>query len=133
YPMVRLLALVACGTRALLAAAFGATTRGETGYARELLPALHEDMLLLGDRNFAAADLIADIAETGADLLIRVKAGRRLPVCRRCGDGSWISRLGRVEVRVIRCAITIATTEGRRSEVYQLITTLRDTDCPAAE
>jgi len=133
YPMVRLLALVACGTRALLAAAFGATTRGETGYARELLPALHEDMLLLGDRNFAAADLIADIAETGADLLIRVKAGRRLPVCRRCGDGSWISRIGPVEVRVVCAAITIATTQGRRGEVYQLDTTVLDPGCSAAE
>lgn len=133
YPMVRLLALVACGTRAVLAAVFGATTRGETGYARDLLPALHEDMIVLGDRNFAAADLIAAITERGADLLIRVKAGRKLPVCRRCGDGSWISRIGQVEVRVIAAAITIATTEGRRSEVYQLITTVLDSDCSASE
>jgi transposase IS4-like protein/DDE family transposase len=133
YPMVRLLALVACGTRAVLAAAFGATTRGETGYARDLLPALHEDMIVLADRNFAAADLIAAIAERGADLLIRVKAGRKLPVCRRCGDGSWISRIGEIEVRVVCAAITIATTEGRRSEVYQLVTTVLDPGCSAAE
>lgn len=133
YPMVRLLALMACGTRAVLAAAFGATTRGETGYARDLLPALHADMIVLGDRNFAAADLIAAIADTGADLLIRVKAGRKLPVCRRCGDGSWISWIGEVEVRVVRAEITVATTEGRRSEVYQLVTTVLDADCSAAE
>src|SRR4051794_12571 len=133
YPLVRLLALVACGTRALLSTSFGPITRGEPGYARDLLAGLRPGMVLLADRNFAAADLIGEIADTGADLLIRVKAGRRLPVCRCCGDGSWISRIGRVEVRVIRCAITITTTEGRRSEVYQLITTLRDADCPAAE
>jgi len=133
YPYIRLLALVACGTRALLAATFGATTRGETGYAVDLLGALHRKMLVLGDRNFAAAELIAAIAERGADLLIRVKAGRRLPVCRRCGDGSWISRIGPVEVRVVAAAVTIATTEGRRREVYQLVTTVTDSDIPATE
>jgi hypothetical protein len=133
YPYIRLLALVASGTRGVLAATFGATTRGETGYTRDLISALHRKMIVLGDRNFAAADLIEEIAATGADLLIRVKAGRRLPVCRRCGDGSWISRIGEVEVRVIRCQITVATTEGRRSEVYQLITTVTDPDIPATE
>src|SRR3954452_10052902 len=70
---------------------------------------------------------------TGADVLVRVKAGVRLPVCGRCGDGSWISRIGPVEVRVIRCAITLATTAGRRSEIYQLVTTVTDPDCSAAE
>ena len=133
FPLVRVLALVACGTRTVLSAVFGPITRGELHYARQLLTALRPDMLLLADRNFAAADLLGALAETGADLLIRVKAGRRLPVCARCGDGSWISRLGRLEVRVIRCAITIATTAGRRSEVYQLITTVGAEEAPAGE
>jgi hypothetical protein len=133
YPMIRLLALVACGTRAVLAAAFGPTTVGETGYARDLLAAVNPGMVVLGDRNFAAADLIAAIAERGADLLIRVKTGRKLPVCARRGDGSWLSRIGPVEVRVICCQITIATTAGRRSEAYQLVTTVLDADCPAAD
>ena len=133
YPMVRLLALVACGTRAIIDVTFGSTSVGETTYTRHLLSALHERMILLADRNFAAADLIAEIAGTGADLLIRAKNGRRLPVCRRFSDGSWISRIGSVEVRVIRAEITIATPEGRRSETYQLITTVLDTDCPATD
>jgi hypothetical protein len=133
YPMIRLLALVACGTRAVLAATFGPTTVGETGYARDLLATMGPGMVVLGDRNFAAADLMEDIAERGADLLIRVKNGRRLPVCARCGDGSWLSRIGRVEVRVICCQITVATTAGRRSETYQLVTTVLDADCPATE
>src|SRR3954465_12280544 len=94
YPLVRLLALVACGTRALLSTSFGPITRGEPGYARDLLAGLRPGMVLLADRNFAAADLIGEIADPGADLLIRVKAGRRLPVC-RCGvHGSWIWRIG---------------------------------------
>ncbi|HEY0126617.1 MAG TPA: IS4 family transposase [Blastococcus sp.] len=133
YPMVRLLALVACGTRTLLATAFGTTGRGEIGYATDLVPAMRAPMIVLADRNFAAADLIGQIADRGADLLIRVKSGRRLPVCRRCADGSWLSRIGSVEVRVIRAQITITTTEGARSEAYQLVTTVLDADCPATE
>ena len=133
YPMVRLLALVACGTRTIIDAVFGSIGRGETGYAADLVPAMRAPMIVLADRNFAAADLIDKIAARGADLLIRVKAGRRLPVCRRCADGSWLSRIGQVEVRVIRAQITVTTGDGRRSEVYQLVTTVLDADCPATE
>ncbi|MFG2682880.1 transposase domain-containing protein [Streptomyces sp. NPDC048392] len=38
YPQVRLLALVACGTRTLIDVVFGPTTAGETTYAPRLLP-----------------------------------------------------------------------------------------------
>jgi hypothetical protein len=133
YPMVRLLALVACGTRTIIDVTFGSTAVGETTYTRHLLGTLHERMILLADRNFAAADLIGEIAGTGADLLIRVKTGRKLPVCRRLPDGSWISQIGQVQVRVIHCAITIATSAGRRTEAYQLVTTVTDPDTTAAE
>jgi Insertion element 4 transposase N-terminal/Transposase DDE domain len=133
YPMVRLLALVTCGTRTIIDAVFGATGRGETGYATDLVPAMRAPMIVLADRNFAAADLINQIAARGADLLIRVKSGRRLPVHARCADGSWLSRIGSVEVRVIRAQITLTTPDGRRSEAYQLVTTVTDADCPAIE
>lgn len=96
-----------------------------------LLDALGPDMLLLADRNFGDRPTITAVAGTGADLLIRVKAGRHLPVCARCGDGSWITRIGVLEIRVIRCALTITTTAGQRREIYQLVTTVRD--APATE
>lgn len=133
YPMIRLLALVACGTRTVMDATFGSTCIGETSYAPALLGALHRGMIVLGDRNFAAQALITAIAGTGADLLIRTKSGRRLPVCRRLPDGSYVSRIGAVEVRVIRAEITITTSAGQRSEVYQLVTTVLDTGHTAAE
>ncbi len=114
YPMIRMLALVACGTRTIIDATFGQTGVGETSYARDLLRSLRRGMIVLADRNFAARTLLAAIADTGADLLIRVKAGRALPVCRRLRDGSYLSRIGRVEVRVICCEITIATTADPR-------------------
>ena len=133
YPMIRMLALLACGTRTIIDATFGSTSIGETTYAQNLIPALHRGMIVLADRNFAAQGLIAVIAETGAELLIRVKNGRKLPVCRRLRDGSYVSRIGPVEVRVICCEITIATSAGQQTGVYRLVTTLLDPDCPAAE
>lgn len=133
YPMVRLVALVGCGTRTVIDAVFGTTGIGETTYAAGLLPAMRPGMVVLADRNFAARDLITAIAGTGADLLIRAKTGRRLPVCARLEDGSWLSRIGPVEVRVIRAEITISTSAGRRTGTYQLVTTICDPSCPAAE
>jgi hypothetical protein len=133
YPMIRMLALVACGTRTIIDATFGPSGIRETSYTRDLLRALHRGMIVLADRNFAAQALIAAIADTGAELLIRVKTGRNLSVCRRLRDGSYVSRIGRVEVRVICCEITIATSAGQQTGVYRLVTAILDPDCPAAE
>lgn len=72
YPQVRLLALVACGTRTLIDAVFGPTTAGETTYAPRLLPSLRPGMILLADRNFATHKLVAGIAATKADVLVRL-------------------------------------------------------------
>jgi Insertion element 4 transposase N-terminal/Transposase DDE domain len=134
YPQLRLLALVACGTRTLIDAVFGPTTTGETSSTPALLRSLRSGMILLADRNFGAKDLIADIAATGAEVLVRLKNGRRMPVLARYGDGSYLSTLGTLRVRVIDCEITISTTAGRRTGVYRLATTLLDHHrYPAAE
>lgn len=134
YPQVRLLALVACGTRSVIDAVFGPTSTGETSYAPTLLRSLRAGMLLLGDRNFAAKDLLADVAATGAELLVRLKNGRRMPVLARYKDGSYLSTLGRLRVRVIDCEITLNTTAGQHTGIYRLATTLLDPHrYPAAE
>ncbi|MDI1466447.1 transposase, partial [Catellatospora sp. KI3] len=49
YPLLRLVVLVECGTRALLGAAFGPESTGERAYAQHLLDRLHTGMLLLAD------------------------------------------------------------------------------------
>lgn len=126
YPQLRLVALVACGTRTVIDAVFGPTTTGETTYTPRLLRSLHAGMILLGDRNFGAQDLIRDIAATQADILIRLKNGRSMPVLARYRDGSYLSVLGGLRVRVIDAEITIATTAGRHTGVYRLVTTLTD-------
>ncbi|MFE0517140.1 IS4 family transposase [Streptomyces sp. NPDC058964] len=129
YPQVRLVALVACGTRAVIGAVFGPAAVGELEYAGRLVGDLRAGMLLLGDRNFAAADLLNRVAATGAHLLVRCKSGRRLPPVARCGDGSFLARVGALTVRVIDAEISIATSQGIRTGRYRLLTTLTD---PAA-
>lgn len=133
YPLARVLALVACGTRTIIDATFGTDRVGETTYAHDLLGALRAGMIVLADRNFAAAHWLTAVAGTGADLLVRVKIGRNLAVCRRLGDGSYLSRIGGLEVRVITATITVTTERGHRSEVYRLVTTVCDPACPPSE
>jgi Insertion element 4 transposase N-terminal/Transposase DDE domain len=133
YPMVRVLALLACGTRTIIDAVFGTDRVGEIGYAHRLLGSVRASMIVLADRNFAAATWITALATTGADVLVRVKNHRRLPVCRALPDGSFVSRIGRVEVRVITAQVTITTGEVRRTETYRLVTTVLDPSVPALE
>jgi hypothetical protein len=134
YPQIRLVALLACGTRSVIDAVFGTTATGETTYTTRLLPSLHTGMILLADRNFGAQDLLAQIAATGADLLVRLKNGRNMPVLARYRDGSYLCTLGRLRVRIIECEITITTTAGHHTGVYRLATTLLDPHrYPAAE
>lgn len=96
YPQLRLVALVACGTRALLGAAFGPARgkgTGERDLARQLLGALRPGMLLLADRGFYSWGLWTAAARTGAALLWRVPASMHLPVAAELPDGSWLSRI----------------------------------------
>jgi Insertion element 4 transposase N-terminal/Transposase DDE domain len=126
YPLIRVMVLVACGTRTIIDAVFGPASTGEVTYAAQLLRSLRAGMIVLLDRNFAAAALIAAIAGAEADVLVRVKNGRKLPVLRRYPDGSCLSLLGATQVRVIDCEITISTIAGRRTGIYRLATTLLD-------
>jgi hypothetical protein len=126
YPQLRLSALLTCGTRSVIDAVFDPVSAGELDQARTLVRGLQPGMLLLADRNYAAADLLATIAATGADLLVRAKANRRLPILRRLSDGSWLSRIGALTIRVVEARIGITTTTGTRTGDYRLITTLLD-------
>ncbi|WP_235022952.1 IS4 family transposase [Amycolatopsis alkalitolerans] len=136
YPMLRLLTVVACGTRTVIDAVFGPYGIGETTYAPRLLGCLKPGMLLLADRNFAVTTLIEKIAEAKAELLIRCKNGRALLPIKHLPDGSWLARVGTVTVRVIDAEIVVRLGESgaRRTGRYRLITTLTDdTHYPAQE
>lgn len=133
YPQLRLTALLACGTRTVIDAVFTPTNSGELAHAQTLVRALQPGMIVLLDRGYAVFDLLAKIAATKADLLVRAKTNQRLPVLRRLPDGSYLSRMGELTVRVVACQITIATSAGRATGIYRLATTLTDhRDHPAA-
>ena len=127
YPLLRLLAVVCCGTRTIVDATFGSALIGETTYAPPLLArCLRTGMIVLADRGFAAQTIITAITSTGAHLLIRCKANRKLPALHRHRDGSYQSTWNGTPVRVIEAEITIATQGGTRTGTYRLITTLLD-------
>jgi hypothetical protein len=91
---VRLVSLIACGTRALLGAAMGPVTgegTGERALAAGLLGRLGPGMLLIADRNFYSWGLWHAAAATGADLLWRVKSSTLLPPARVLPDGSYLA------------------------------------------
>jgi hypothetical protein len=130
YPLLRLVALVSCGTRSVIDAVFGPAAAGETTYAVRLLGSLRAGMLMLADRNFGSGPLARQVAGTGADFLVRVRAdpagGPRLPAMERLRDGSWLSRFGGVPVRVIDARVTITTSASSAARHCRLITTLLD-------
>ncbi|MDY7091041.1 MAG: IS4 family transposase [Actinomycetota bacterium] len=126
YPALRLSALLTCGTRSVIDAVFDPTSTSELDQARTLARSLKAGMLLLADRNYAAANLVKSLAATDAELLIRCKTGRHLPPITRYRDGSWLSMIGTVRVRVIDARIAVKTSTGTNTGDYRLITTLLD-------
>ena len=93
YPQIRLVTLIACGTRALIGAAPGPWRGGERKLAAGLLGHLCRGMLLIADRGFYSYQLWRAAAGTSADLLWRIQAGKHLPVVRALPDGSWITTI----------------------------------------
>ncbi|MFD7137914.1 IS4 family transposase [Streptomyces sp. NPDC059894] len=142
YPMLRLVAVTACGTRTLLDAVFGTDLTGELTYADTLVTtagrtgALRPGMMLLGDRNFSATTFVEAVASTGADFLIRAKThstALKLPVVQRLPDGTFLSRIGEVTVRVIEATVTLAPADGAGERpptrnAYRLVTSLLHPD-----
>ena len=127
YPQICLVALVACGTRAVIDAVFGARRDGgETGHGRRLARSLRSGMIVLLDRGLSTNKFLETVGDTGAQFLARLSALRKPPVLRRLPDGSFLSRIGPLDVRIVECEITIATTAGRTTGVYRLATTLLD-------
>jgi Insertion element 4 transposase N-terminal/Transposase DDE domain len=127
YPALELMTLCETGTRALIGAVFGPRATGETAYARRLLHLLDATMLVLADRGFDAADFLAELAAANAQFLVRLTARRRLPVMARLDDGSFLSRIGDLPVRVICAQVTVTCADGTTyTGSYRLATTLRD-------
>jgi len=150
YPQVRVVALAETGTRCLQGVALGGLAEGEQPLARRLWPRLGAGDVVVGDRNFLSYEDLKAILATGAQAVLRVKAGVELPVLRRLSDGSWISRVADptasrrlrrrkqkvpaaqipgIQVRVIEYTVeTEPDSHGEHqvSELFCLVTTLTD-------
>lgn len=148
FPKLRFVALVECGTHVLFGAAQGAYTVGETTLAKDVITHLRPGMLCLADRNFFWYSLWQDAANSGADLLWRMKINTILPCNERLDDGSYLSKIYRstadrrhdrnaLIVRVIEYTLD-SDKEKSKNEgaepVYRLMTTILDPEAaPASE
>ncbi len=128
YPALRVMALAETGTRALLGAAIGcASDRDESHLARRLLHLLGPGMLVLVDRAFDGNAFLSDVHATGAMILARAKSTRNPRVLAHLPDGSWLSHLDDLDVRIIEADVTMTGADGSRAgDRYRLITTLTD-------
>ncbi len=127
YPALSLMALAETGTRALIGAVFGSQAEGETAWAGKLLHLLDATMLLLMDRGFDGGKFLAAVAATKAQFLVRLNANRRPPVLRHLPDGSFLSVIGGVQVRIITARVTVTCHDGTvYGDVCRLATTLLD-------
>ena len=84
-------------------------------------------MLVLMDRGFDAGEFLAAVAATRAQFLVRLNATRRPPVLARLPDGSVLSLIGGVKVRIIAATVTVTCHDGTSyGGSYRLATTLLD-------
>ncbi|MDH6130418.1 hypothetical protein P3T39_007411, partial [Kitasatospora sp. GP82] len=129
YPLLRLLVLIECGTRAVLGAAFGPESEGESAYAERLLSRLTPGMPVLLDTGFDSWPLLSQLRSTGAEFLCRSGA-RRIPlIIKRLPDGSYLSTfgMGKLPVRIVEAWITVTYQDGTvRREQWRLATSLTD-------
>jgi hypothetical protein len=102
YPKVRVVTISECASHAVADAAMGAVAgkgAGEQTLARELYRRLEDDWLLIADRNFFTWADWCTAADSGAQLLWRVKADLTLPVLGLLPDGSYSSVLVSAGIR----------------------------------
>ena len=134
YPKIRFVGLLESGTHVLWGARVDKYKTDEITLAAAVVPALRKGMLCLADRFFPAYHLWRKAAQTGADLLWRVRKNARLEVDKRFADGSYLSRIYRStsDRRKGRKALVVRVIEYRLKDVpgaepiYRLITTILD-------
>jgi hypothetical protein len=162
YPQARLVTLIACGTRRVLAAATDSGAVSEQALVDTLAGALTAGTLNLADRNFFSMARWIAFSSTGAHLAWRVKNGAKsLPakIIQRLPDGSSLVRLRESDTMLARrrriaadpalprlpdtiarlveftvCVTDTHDTGRTRSSRFRVLTTLLDhTACPARE
>lgn len=130
YPKVRVVTLSECASHAVVDAEMGPITgtgSGEQTLARRLYARLAPDWLLIADRNFYNWAGWCAAADSGAQLLWRVKADLRLLVLVFLSDGSYTSVLtdpklhDKTRQRVIDAARAGRDLDPRRARVVRVV------------
>jgi hypothetical protein len=159
YPQARLVTLVTCGTRWIIAAAQGCSARSEQHLVDTLAAALQPGTLNLADRNFFSMARWVRFTATGAHLAWRVKNGAKsLParIITVLPDGSALVRLRESDsmlgyrrartgdrgltrlpdtiARLVEFTLTVTDTRGQaRTSRFRILTTLLDHEAYPAE
>jgi hypothetical protein len=88
---------------------------------------LDETMLLLMDRGFDDGPFLAAVAAQKAQFLVRMSRIRKPRVLANPPDGSFLSVIGGVKVRIITARVTVTCHDGTvYGDAYRLATTLLD-------
>lgn len=136
-PRARVMALIECGTRALVDVVFDRYKDSEQDLVARLLSSVTPDMLVLADRNFLGSRLWKRfVEERRADVVWRVPAQMAKKVRGRLDDGTYLSVIGAGRSRKpnpITVRIIEYTIDGSRT-VYRLATNMLDPElAPALE
>jgi hypothetical protein len=159
YPQARLVTLVACGTRWIIAAAQGCSALSEQHLVDTLADTLQPGTLNLSDRNFFSMHRWIRFAQTGAHLAWRVKNGSKSLPARiiatlpdgsvsvrlresdnmlshrraKAGDKS-LTRLPDTTARLVEFTLTVTDQTGKaRTTRFRILTTLLDHEQYPAE
>ncbi len=159
YPQARLVTLIACGTRWIIAAAQGSSALSEQHLVDTLADTLQPGTLNLADRNFFSMHRWIRFAGTGAHLAWRVKNGAKsLParIIATLPDGSVLVRLHESDsmlayrraktgdptltrlpdtiARLVEFTVTVTDEAGKaRISLFRILTTLLDPEQYPAE
>lgn len=133
YPQLRCVALVECGTRAVIDYELSTKKiQSEQGLAQLLLPRVKPDYLLIADRLYCDGKKWRLATERGAKAIFRAKADTNLPVEKKLSDGSYLSTLAEGDrSKASGILHPVRVTEHRimrrgKSELIRLITNLTE-------
>lgn len=141
YPKIRFVSLIENGTHVLFGSRMGAYDTQEITLAKDILGNLKKGMLCLADRNFYGYALWKQAADTGADLVWRLKSNTVQHKEQGLPDGSYLSTIYPTEKaqRHKKDGIVVRVVEYRlegppdAEPLYRLITTILDPQGAPAE
>jgi transposase IS4-like protein/DDE family transposase len=105
YPQARVVALVECGSHAVINAVIGGRGQGESTLAMDLVGAAGPGTLVLADRNMLGVQLWTAFRARGAHLLWRLKSTVAIRPEAVLADGSWLARVRMDSTPQRRCAV----------------------------